>query len=400
MNVLQITPTNVYPPSDGGQHRSHGLVTSFPTHGDAVFRYCQGGHLQNYFRGSLQQTISIEEKYQELQHLHPIFDLTRLPELFGLPNVFLGASLRLLKPTVFQRRIDWADVILVELPWQVPAVTSLAGGTPVVYSSHNVEQERFESTSSGFIGDRFTSRVSMIERTALERATAVVCTSERDVSEYRRRYGVKTNYIVSPNGVSREALSSGGSQRESSGTVYEEHDISTDMIGLFIGTDYGPNREAAHELIRIATEAAERGLDIHFLIVGSVGESISTDRDNVTCTGFVSDLDPYFAAADIGLNPIESGSGTNIKLLEYLAKGLPVVTTAFGRRGFQIAHEQESLVVPVTEFTDAIARLVSDRALRQQLAANGREYVRETHLWEQISTELRAQLSTVITEGS
>jgi len=400
VNVFQITPTNVYPPSDGGQHRSHGLVTSFPTHGDVVYRYCQGGHLENYFRGDLQQTIQIEDGYRELQHLHPLFDLTRLPELFGLPNVFLGASLRLLKPAVFQRRIDWADVILVELPWQVPAVTSLSDSTPVVYSSHNVEQERFESTSNGFIGDRFTSRVSTIERTALEQAAAVVCTSERDISEYRRRYDVQTNYIVSPNGVGRETVWSEEPRESASRTVRREHDISTDMIGLFVGTDYGPNREAAHELVRIATEAAERGLDMHFLIVGSVGESITTQRDNVTCTGFVSDLDPYFAAADIGLNPIESGSGTNIKLLEYLAKRLPVVTTDFGRRGFQITHEQEALVVPVTAFTDSIARLVSERTLRERLAANGHEYVRETHLWERISTDLRVQLSNVIAEYS
>ena len=31
--------------------------------------------------------------------------------------------------------------------------------------------------------------------------------------------------------------------------------------------------------------------------------------------------------ADIGINPLISGSGTNLKMLEYLSSGLPTVTT-------------------------------------------------------------------------
>ena len=397
VNVLQITPTNVYPPSDGGQHRSHGLVASFPDHGDEVYRYCQGGHLANYVRGDWKQTLDIATDYQELQQLHPLFDLARLPELFGLPNVFLGRSLRLVKPSVVIRRIDWADVILVELPWQVPAVAELTERTPVVYSSHNVEQERFESTSDSRVGAAFSEKVSRIERAAIQRSDAVVCTSERDRSEYRQRYDVEVDYLISPNGVSRDIVRN--KQERSQSNVRSQHGISERTIGLFIGTDYGPNREAARHVIRIASEATATGLDIHFMIVGSVGESISTEHDNVTLTGFVPELEPYVAAADIGLIPIESGSGTNIKLLEYLAKRLPVVTTEFGRRGFRITHGQEALVVPASEFTAAIEQLVTDAELRQHLSENGVQYVQQNHLWEDISSELRTQLKRLVSSA-
>ncbi len=39
-------------------------------------------------------------------------------------------------------------------------------------------------------------------------------------------------------------------------------------------------------------------------------------------------------AADVGLNPVTTGGGSNVKLPAYLAAGLPVVTTAFGLRGY------------------------------------------------------------------
>jgi glycosyltransferase involved in cell wall biosynthesis len=398
VNVLQVTPTNVYPPSHGGQHRSHGIVTSFPDAGDGVYRYCQGGHLENYWGGPLKKTIRLGEGYVEFQHLNPAFDLARSPELFGLPNVFLGRSLRVVKPTRLLDRLDWADLTLVEHPWQVPAVADLADTTPVVYSSHNVEHERFESAHSGVVGDWFTEKVRSIERTALERSTAVVCTSQRDVDEYNRRYNVDTTTIVAPNGVTRDALRSDGGEQDAGERVRDDHGIGSAFLGLFVGTDYGPNREAVETVLRMATHAAEADLDMHFLVVGSVGDSVASSPDNVTVTGLVPDLDPYFAAADVGLNPIRSGSGTNIKLVEYLAKGLPVVTTPFGARGFDIDHEREALVVEDEAFLDAMTRLATDPDLRSRLVAAGQAYVRRQHTWERISADLRDRLVDLLAD--
>ena len=395
MNVLQVNPTNVYPPSDGGQHRSHGLVSAFPEHGDAVYRYCQGGHLSNYLSAAWKRTEQIADDYCEFQHLHPLFDLARSPELFSLPNVFLGHSLRIIKPSRLLNRLDWADLVLVELPWQVPAVATLAGDTPVVYSSHNVEAERFESATESAVETWFTDRVVTLERAALERADLVVCTSNRDVDEFRRRFDVDFDSYVAPNGVSEIATTT--ADEPAAGTdIRERHGIEADTVALFVGTDYGPNREAAAAVLRMAAEARTRGIDVHFLIVGSVCQSLSEGPANVTLAGFVPDLAPYHDVADVGLNPIASGSGTNIKLLEYLQHGLAVVTTDFGARGFDISHGTEALVVPEREFVTQIAQLQRDPSLRETLEANGTAYIREHHHWRTISSELRRTLAEYV----
>jgi len=394
MNLLQVTPTNVYPPSDGGQHRSHGLVSAFHDDGDAVYRYCQGGHLENYASGDLKRTVRIAENYAEFQHLNPVFDLARSPELFDLPNVFLGHSLRVVRPSRVLERIDWADVVLVGLPWQVPAVADFAGDTPVVYSSHNVELERYESTTDSALGRAFTGRVAAVERRALERADLVVCTSSRDAAEFRRRYDVDFEGYVAPNGVSAATIDDAGDADGSS--VRDRHDIEADIVALFVGTDYGPNREAARAVLDMAAEVSGRGLDAHFLVVGSVGDSLSDGRENVTTPGFVSDLDPHYAAADVALNPIQSGSGTNIKAIEYLAHGLPVVTTEFGARGLDISHRHEALVTDTEDFVDAVTRLAEDQQLKTRLARRGLRFIRRNHCWEQISADLRSRLVKLV----
>ena len=79
-------------------------------------------------------------------------------------------------------------------------------------------------------------------------------------------------------------------------------------------------------------------LNVVFVILGTVChyERLSAALPaNVVVLGAVEESAKWmaFAAADIGLNPMEHGSGTNIKLLEYAAAGLVVVSTRFGARG-------------------------------------------------------------------
>jgi glycosyltransferase involved in cell wall biosynthesis len=52
--------------------------------------------------------------------------------------------------------------------------------------------------------------------------------------------------------------------------------------------------------------------------------------------GRVSDTEKQrlFAAATLALNPMRAGSGSNLKIADYAAAGLPVLTSTVGARGF------------------------------------------------------------------
>jgi hypothetical protein len=71
--------------------------------------------------------------------------------------------------------------------------------------------------------------------------------------------------------------------------------------------------------------------------------------------GYVDDLTGVLAATDVALNPV-SGSGSSVKVADYLGAGLPVVSTPTGARGF----EQYVHVAKLSDFPTAIAA-----ALRQ-----------------------------------
>jgi len=111
---------------------------------------------------------------------------------------------------------------------------------------------------------------------------------------------------------------------------------------LFVGSDYGPNREAYRFIQHFASSHSEF-LTTHglvFLIAGSVAKSPSRENHVIT-TGFTADISPYFQAADFAINPVTSGSGTNVKNFEYIAAHLPLLLTPFGARGFNLKDHED-----------------------------------------------------------
>jgi hypothetical protein len=82
-------------------------------------------------------------------------------------------------------------------------------------------------------------------------------------------------------------------------------------------------------------------------------------------TGRVADVVPYFAAADVGLNPIIRGSGANVKLFEYVTMRLPVISTLFGVRGTALAPDIDFIAYEPQSLRAAIDRFLHERTRDQ-----------------------------------
>ena len=55
----------------------------------------------------------------------------------------------------------------------------------------------------------------------------------------------------------------------------------------------------------------------------------------ITVTGFVADPLEYFRRCQLGIAPLRRGAGIKLKVLEYLAAGLPVVASPIGAEGIE-----------------------------------------------------------------
>src|SRR6185295_5294662 len=88
---------------------------------------------------------------------------------------------------------------------------------------------------------------------------------------------------------------------------------------------------------------------------------------------------PRYREYDIFVLPTLPGEGIPRVLLEAMAAGLPVVTTAVAGIPSLIDHERNGLLVETptaVALTSAIDRIMSDEALRRRLIANGYDTAR------------------------
>jgi glycosyltransferase involved in cell wall biosynthesis len=88
--------------------------------------------------------------------------------------------------------------------------------------------------------------------------------------------------------------------------------------------------------------------------------------------GFVPDPSDYIQNARVGICPIYHGSGTRLKILEYLAGWCPVVSTAKGAEGLALANGKDLLAQDTdTGFSEAVVRILTDQVFAQRLAGSG-----------------------------
>ena len=106
------------------------------------------------------------------------------------------------------------------------------------------------------------------------------------------------------------------------------------------------------------------------------------DRPGVTVTGSVPDVRPYVRASALMVAPLAIARGTQNKILEAMAMGVPVVTSTVAAGGVDAQAPAHLLVADSAEqITQAILRITENGAERGRLAAAGRARVLSHHAW-------------------
>jgi glycosyltransferase involved in cell wall biosynthesis len=129
---------------------------------------------------------------------------------------------------------------------------------------------------------------------------------------------------------------------------------------------------------------------------------IASHSPGVELVGPVESMHPFLSRAAVAVVPLRSGSGQQLKMLEAMASGTPVVATSQSTAGLRAKDGEHLLVADgAEEMTAAIVRLLGDPALRTRLAARARELVEREHSWEQSACELeKLWLAVAATAGT
>jgi glycosyltransferase involved in cell wall biosynthesis len=277
-----------------------------------------------------------------------------------------------------------AAAVVASHPFALPAIRGVTD-LPLIYEAQDVEADLKAAMFAPGAAD-LVEAVTEVEAECCERAALVLACSEADAARLVERYGLDAARVaLVPNGVdlSGRRFVELGDRRATKAQLGLGH-----VQALFIGSWHDPNVRA----VRTILEAAALVPDVRFLVVGSVGMGLGRVAvpDNVDVCGVVESafVQAVLALSDTALNPMDSGSGTNLKMLDYAAAGVPLISSRLGARGLgfepgvhycEAAAEPEALAAAIT----ALAREDADTVAQRVRAA--RRLTEERFAWSRIA---------------
>ena len=394
MKILFLSPTVPFPLTDGGRIRVFNLLKQIAKKSDVTLL-------------ALETQPTDAEGVAQLQQLgiqvHLVPNAPTLPRLsFG---TLLNACLKRQPITVarydlpiyrqkFRELVATENFDLVHYEMFHTAQFQTEVDLPSVLSQQNVDSAIWRRLCGETINPFYkfaywTQQLAFqrYERVLSPKFDAVTCTSDIDAAIFQRHCAADTIEII-PNGVD---------------VTHYQPDFTSEAAAhlIYIGSmDWYPNEDAvAFFADEVLPGIQDKVPDVRFSIVGgnpSARVQRLAEREGVVVTGRVPEIKPYFAEATVFVVPLRIGSGTRLKILEALAMGKAIVSTAVGAEGLDLKNGEEIFIADEpTTFADAVTRLLTDVSLRRRIGENGRARVERDYDWRSIGEKLH-QLYTKI----
>jgi len=393
MKILYVCHRFPYPPHRGGKIRPFNMIKHFSEQGHAV---------------TVASLVRSDDEAREAEGIrdhcaHYMMERVPPSEALGRMVAYLPSrapsSMGYFYSPQLKTRIDAAlhqtrfDMIFVHCSSAAQYVASVRG-VPKVLDFGDMDSQKWLIYSQV---RRFPLSVGYwLEGVKLRRAEIALarqfdyctCTTQAELQTLQSyRTGVRAGWF--PNGVDSDYFH----------PVEAPYDPDTIC---FIGRmDYYANEQSMVEFCKHSWPLLRaRRPKIRLLIVGA-DPSRQVRRlgrlPGVTVTGSVPDVRPYACRAAATVAPLVIARGTQNKILESMAMGVPVVASEQAAGGVDAIPGEHFLTASTPPgYTDAIVRLLENPTERERFARAGRARILTHHNWQGSMKVLGTQLADYV----
>lgn len=394
--MVVATTFPIFPPRGGGQSRIFHLYREWAKE-FTISIISLAGVNEHAFHGEIANGLteirvpktlqhqSIEDEYSSKVGWVPITDIVAGLAIHKTPKYLEH----------LKRECREADIVVASHPFMVNVLRECAPDKPLWFEAHNVEcllkRDILPETNEA---EKLLEIVKKDEMRAWKEAQVVFACTHNDIVTLSELFGT-TNAITCevPNGFSVEDVVY--HDMESKKATKDLLELSNQPTVVFMGSWHGPNLEAVERII----EYAKILPSVLFMIVGSAGFKFTDRTDvpgNMKFLGVVDDHEKQviLSASDLAINPMTSGSGSNLKMFDYMGAGVPVLTTAFGARGMIAVPDKDYMVADIGDFPDAIMSFFIERPeeIIRTMCISAVNLVTKNYSWEVIACEAKSQI--------
>ncbi|MFA7534522.1 MAG: glycosyltransferase family 4 protein [Desulfuromonadales bacterium] len=263
-----------------------------------------------------------------------------------------------------------------------------AAGVPQVIAAHNIESDiwRRLGESGGHPAKRYLGRsqarkIERLERHWYPRADHCIAVSAGD-RQVMEDYGARVSLVE--NGVDLDYYQMAPAQ-----TVEP-------VVSFTASMDTFSNQDGADYLVReIWPRIKKARPGVRLWLIGKDPperlRALAKQDAGIRVTGTVPDVRDYVGQSTVCLVPLRIGGGSRLKILEAMAMGKAVVSTAIGAEGLEYTAGRDILIADApAAFADAAIACLDDIDLRRRLGAAGRALVAARYDWRPLATKQAA----------
>ncbi len=279
------------------------------------------------------------------------------------------------------RRLSCSTLVSCEAEFVLSTAhaAAMVAGSQLVYDAHDDD-----ATVAASLGEAesVVARHRLVQRAALRAADSVVVSTLGEQHLARSAGIAERRIALVPNGADRPA---------------DRGPRPGSRLLAFVGNLYYEPNARAVGLIRERILPPLRGTSAEFQVrvVGQGPRALRRTEPGLEFTGRVPSLDEALAGAALGLAPLTAGSGAKMKILDYLAAGIPVVGTSEAVTGLPAEHPGVIVCDDIDAYPAFITGLLSDANRMRELALAGRRCVERDLSWPVIARRLAQHLERI-----
>lgn len=372
MRILWITYDLPYPPNSGGKQRAYYLMKylSLKYEIDLYSFYRSENQLEDLT--PIKNLVSRLRLYKRrpVWHIRNLLSAALSDKPLLISSYHDLSLVRDLREDLVRRDYDLVHLEFLGVAWVLPWLRKL--GATVVFGEENIEYQIYDKYARGRsnflirkLMDFDVWKMRRLERIYWRLASANLVVSLEDL-KIMEDSGAGNAFLV-PNGIDADFHRS----------HHKKVGIGVQNRALFIGNlVYQQNNEAVRWFcLSVLPKIIEKLPDFKLVVVsGTKPDWISRFEGHLI---FRADVSSDFAAfvdeADVFVLPVWIKGGTNIKLLQAMAVGFPIVTTPGGAAGYGLLDGREVLISRTDiDFSKSVVRLLGDSSLRKELAEAAR----------------------------
>ncbi len=385
MKILAVHPYIPYPLERGAYHRAFQLLRQLAKHHEvdllALSENSEGIEHRKVFQRFCRRVEFVPFQHPGWEKFIPKRFLNPLPPSVAhwtIPE--LRAPLKQMLADGAYDYVQVCDIVLAQFFLKEHHEWPLIVDRTRVDLQYQLMEHRqtISSLKSRLLKLEAWVKLWRYERNVADRALLEIVCGPDDESFLRRHIRRQMPIQVIPNGVDLDYFHPEAAP--------DEMRAARPTI-LFCGAmDYLPNSDALRWYFAEMHETmCQLVPHLEVLIVGKAPtpevQGYAT-RPNVTVTGRVPDVRPFYRRAWLQIVPLRIGGGTRLKIVESMAMKTPVVSTTIGAQGLGLRHGQDVLLADTAkEFIQQTVRALGSPVLRSALERTGFETVRRTLSW-------------------